>query len=1418
MAQNEGWQPKFEEVQADVEYYLYNVGTKTYLNDDNTLSAIPSTTWTVDVEKKEVKKSQKDEYISVTSSSRRENLITTVWEVTGTSTADAAGLGTVGNNGSYYYFYSNVQYNGWGQKRDHYFQAIESGVNANATNANNASAQWIFVSKSIYDETFSVSENSVNVGNAVTNKQKTVTISLTHSPRLGDVTVSSDNDIFTVSPATIEGGEGAPTVTEIAITYNAPKLSTGIFAPSSQDHSGNITIKVGDQSIVIPVSGTTKKALNLSSLNNAISHAKGIIGNAEANAGFDKGQYAPYNGVQYRNDYNTALDMVEHQADYTQSQIDQQVKYLNDYNLVTNHDSHVWQANSSDLNAVAPNTVITNVYGTDAPNYLMPLKGNQLYKLSFNYTGTAKVSVKDANGNDVANFTTSNATESASYTYTFTTAEAGNYTIHVSGAELTNVKLVKTSDPSKDWTAITLEDGGKYLFINKVTGYFIGSSNTMLDHGSMVFTAEKNEDGTYAFKNEDGTYLNINIVANDGLILGVGGGPEPDGPVTVSPTGEKTYFTVEESNGGYTLNASKSWNYTEWFQSKPASYSTYLSAVESSNSATLSEKTEVSDPYNVWVLVSEEEYNNSPALRQDAIDRLREAVAAGEAAKALGGPASLVGEIGLDIFKVGGELTNRISTGKSYLRTMDGWLSGLTSNLVPTNTLLKQADDIYESIDKLMNVLPAYEAAKATISEIDDLGGIVTAGGLFDRGIIELATTPETMINAATTLRNVAAAAVAAQSLGGDLTPFKDGTNFTGLIANNSFDFGSMAGWYTLSFESDLTKLWSAITSGGLGALTGIVKIQDFADGSKPVVNEAPNAVAEGHNRFYYNTQNGGIIAGIGTTGQPVFQPLIGLPAGSYKASALMTTNTLVGNTFQNYISAIVIPTNILGDIIGNIDITDPTNMGNLLNAVIGSMGTIITQGALKTGSNNPQSNNKFEEVSVEFEIEDGAIVILVLNSGIALPLVGAEPFRADNVRLVMTQSRKSAKDELAAALKGANIPEANIAAKASNNKPFTYNQALVNQYKSLNDAAQALKDNGSNSTIDMHNAASALADFSATFFDKAFQGPTADGLFNLTIKDTGANCTDKSVTFKYLNNQYSMLFTDDAGSTNYHQAVGFEHVGEAVNTYVVSITDVDGNKDYLKGTTSLSTTPNVNEAAVFTVVPSYTVETVAALNNGTRSLGVGNNSNTLACVAASTNRTPTYSTIAVTPAAKHNVDLNISSLGWGTFMLPYDAEIPSGVKAYKATGVENNAVVLDEVYKFEACVPYIVSAEGGKKETLSGIALATQNFYTEGILKGANEISPVVAEAGNYLLQNNNNKIGFYYVADEGLKIGANRAFLMYDGAQPVKMFVLDGEATAIESIGSEAGKDVIFDLSGRRVNNAGKGVYIINGKKVIK
>ena len=43
-------------------------------------------------------------------------------------------------------------------------------------------------------------------------------------------------------------------------------------------------------------------------------------------------------------------------------------------------------------------------------------------------------------------------------------------------------------------------------------------------------------------------------------------------------------------------------------------------------------------------------------------------------------------------------------------------------------------------------------------------------------------------------------------------------------------------------------------------------------------------------------------------------------------------------------------------------------------------------------------------------------------------------------------------------------------------------------------------------------------------------------------------------------------------------------------------------------------------------------------------------------------------------------------------------------------------------------------------------------------------------------------------------------------------------GDATAIEGVEEAEKKEVIFDLSGRRVSKAQKGIYIINGKKVVK
>jgi hypothetical protein len=52
--------------------------------------------------------------------------------------------------------------------------------------------------------------------------------------------------------------------------------------------------------------------------------------------------------------------------------------------------------------------------------------------------------------------------------------------------------------------------------------------------------------------------------------------------------------------------------------------------------------------------------------------------------------------------------------------------------------------------------------------------------------------------------------------------------------------------------------------------------------------------------------------------------------------------------------------------------------------------------------------------------------------------------------------------------------------------------------------------------------------------------------------------------------------------------------------------------------------------------------------------------------------------------------------------------------------------------------------------------------------------------------------------------------------GSRVIVNFI-DDDATAIKGIKTD-GEEEIYTLSGQRVNKAGKGVYIVNGKKVIK
>ena len=134
----------------------------------------------------------------------------------------------------------------------------------------------------------------------------------------------------------------------------------------------------------------------------------------------------------------------------------------------------------------------------------------------------------------------------------------------------------------------------------------------------------------------------------------------------------------------------------------------------------------------------------------------------------------------------------------------------------------------------------------------------------------------------------------------------------------------------------------------------------------------------------------------------------------------------------------------------------------------------------------------------------------------------------------------------------------------------------------------------------------------------------------------------------------------------------------------------------------------------------------------------------------------------------------------------------------------------------------FIVRYKGGVNETTGCVYMKIADSAPS--LPGSNELQgtlETIAKPDNgtvYTLQYLNNTLGLYKYTATNLKAG-KAYYLLADGAAAPMGFVFDfeGQTTGVESIEVNADNQVIYDLSGRRVAKAGKGLYIINGKKVL-
>ncbi len=190
-------------------------------------------------------------------------------------------------------------------------------------------------------------------------------------------------------------------------------------------------------------------------------------------------------------------------------------------------------------------------------------------------------------------------------------------------------------------------------------------------------------------------------------------------------------------------------------------------------------------------------------------------------------------------------------------------------------------------------------------------------------------------------------------------------------------------------------------------------------------------------------------------------------------------------------------------------------------------------------------------------------------------------------------------------------------------------------------------------------------------------------------------------------------------------------------------------------------------------------------------------------------------------------VDVTIGSTGYATLYYGDRAlEVPEGVKAFTYT-MTGNTLKENTTYEAGDVIPAgeAVVLNGTAGNYTFNLGTATAEKDAQNVLKGS-DVEATFNEAGHkyYMLSTNDaGEVGFYWYNEDGSAINcaAHKAYLDVNITSAKNGYLIDGteDPTAITAATAEEnGTNVVYDLQGRRVMNPVKGLYIVNGKKVIK
>ena len=183
------------------------------------------------------------------------------------------------------------------------------------------------------------------------------------------------------------------------------------------------------------------------------------------------------------------------------------------------------------------------------------------------------------------------------------------------------------------------------------------------------------------------------------------------------------------------------------------------------------------------------------------------------------------------------------------------------------------------------------------------------------------------------------------------------------------------------------------------------------------------------------------------------------------------------------------------------------------------------------------------------------------------------------------------------------------------------------------------------------------------------------------------------------------------------------------------------------------------------------------------------------------------------------NVPVTVASTGFSTYVnadyaLNFEG---TGITPYVIKANDAESVTLEAKTSVAAGEPVLLYAENGTTKDVPAIASAEA---ASGNLLVAGDGSSVTYSETNhyYVLATVDNVTGFYRANNNPVPVG--KAYLNA-GTAGARFFALDlnGETTDIGAalMNSERVNNEVYNLNGQRVMNPAKGLYIVNGRKVV-